>query len=45
MRNFSSNNQCAVVEELVENLVEWVVFWKAFVDDVQELSSKVSFDV
>ena len=29
----------------VKNLVEWVIFWKAFVDDVQKFSSKVSSDV
>ena len=29
----------------VENLVKWVVFWKAFVDNVQKFSSKVSSDV
>ena len=26
----------------VENLVERMVLWKAFVDDVQEISTKVS---
>ena len=30
---------------LFENLVEWVVFWRAFVDDVQKFSTKVSSDV
>ena len=29
----------------VENLVEQIVLWKAFVDDVKELSTKVSFTV
>ena len=29
----------------VENLLEWVFFWKAFVDNVQKFSSKVSSDV
>lgn len=28
----------------VENLVEWMVLWKTFVDDVEEISTKVSFD-
>lgn len=29
----------------VENLVEWVVFWRAFVDDVQKLRLVLTFEL
>ena len=29
----------------VENLVEWMFFLEAFIDDVEELSTKVGFNI
>ena len=29
----------------VENLVEWMAFPEAFIDDMEELSTKVGFNV